>query len=180
MLDVLVRNAHGNLDDKQRDYAAKKIGRLDRYFHAASKAEIAHTEERLGHCVEVTLYIDGLVLHGHASGQTPYVAIDAVVDKLEGRVKRLKSKLARRHRSRGEQVPYGLDEGEVERTAIDNFDHVVENRHYSAKPVSLEEAVLRLEMGGQPFFLYVDDRSKRVSAVYKRTKGGIGLMTPEV
>ena len=178
MLDVLVRNAHGNLDDKQRDYAAKKIGRLDRYFHNASKAEIAHTKEKLGHCVEVTLYIDGLMLHGHASGQTPYVAIDAVVDKLESRLQRLKSKLVRRHKARGEDVPQGLaDTAEAE--GGDGFDHVVENRHYSLKPVSLEEAVLRLELSERAMFAYVDDRTKRTHVLYRRGKGGIGLLTPE-
>lgn len=97
MLDVLVRNAHGSLTETNRNYASKKLGRLDRYLGSASRVELAHIEDKRGeHLIDVAVYADGVVLHGHERDTNLHAAIDKVFDKLSSRMRRLKSKMRRR------------------------------------------------------------------------------------
>ncbi len=42
--------------------------------------------------------------------------------------------------------------------------------------MDLEEAILRMEMLGHDFFVYVDDETKDVAVVYRRNNGGYGLI----
>ena len=177
MIEVLVRNAHGNLEQADRDYAAKKLGKLNRYFNAASKVEIAHTEERLGHKVEVTVFADGIALHGSETDEHVRAAIDKVTDKLETRLRRLKSRLVKRHRHKGEQIPMGLSDGE-EPALQDDSGHIAEHRHYSLKPMTLEEAILQLYLTEYGFFVFKNIETSQVEAVFNREKGGYGLVTP--
>lgn len=180
MLEVLVRNAQGNLSVKSRDYASQKLGKLDRYFNAASRVELAHSEDKRGaHKIEVTVFADGVMLHGHEQDSNIYAAIDKVVDKLESRLRRLKSKLAKRHKGQGMQVPEGLKQlGELDAELPPDSGHIAEHRSYSMKPMSVEEASLQLELMDHEFFVFRNVASDQVEVLYRREKGGFGMMSP--
>ncbi len=89
MLEVLVRNANGNLSQHDRDYAIKKLSKLDRLFRGATKAEIAHRADKQGHVIDVVVFADGLPLHGRETQIHAHAAIDRVVDKLESQLRKL-------------------------------------------------------------------------------------------
>lgn len=107
MLEVLVRNANGNLSQKDRDYAIKKLSKLDRYFSGATKAELAHRVDKRGHIVEVVVFADGLPLHGSEVHEHAHAAIDCVVDKLEAQLRKLKKKVIDRRQGRRDRPQYG-------------------------------------------------------------------------
>ena len=181
MLEVLVRNAQGNLSDKSRDYASQKLGKLDRYFNAASRVELAHSEDKRGlHKIEVAVFADGVMLHGHEQDMNIYAAIDKVVDKLESRLRRLKSKLVRRHKGQGSQVPEGfLSMEDLEADLPSDGGHIAEHRSYSMKPMSVEEALLQLELMDHEFFVFRNEANDQVEVLFRREKGGFGMMLPE-
>lgn len=184
MLEVLVRNAHGNLSDKHREYASKKLGKLGRYFHSATKVEFTHVEEKRGHKIQVTVFADGMTLRGEEVDEHVHAAIDKVADKLETRLRRLKSRLIKRHRHKGAQIPLGLEEnGEEPESAVATEEHngpdIAKERHYDLRPISLEDAALQLELLDHPFFVFQNVESSRVEVIYKLESGGYGLVTPE-
>jgi putative sigma-54 modulation protein len=176
-MEVLVRNAEGNLPQKERDYAAKKLGKLDRYFTACQKVEITHREEKLAHRIEVTVHADGLVLHGVESDPSIHAAIDKVADKMENRLRRLKTRIVRSHRTKGKPIPNVFDEL-PEPVVEDDDDPIREQRHYSAKPMDLDEALLQFELTDQPFFMFFNARTRQAEAIYRLRDGGIGHLTP--
>lgn len=180
MLEVLVRNAHGNLTETNKEYASKKLGKLDRYFSAANRVELAHTEDKRGeHKIEVTVYADGVMLHGNERDTNLNAAIDKVVDKLESRLRRLKSKLIKRHRGHGVEVPMGLEEVPfAEAQMADDSGHIAEHRSYSMKPMTVEEASLQLELMDHEFFVFRNAKTDEVEVIYRRDKGGFGVMSP--
>lgn len=176
-MELLVRNAQGNLTTKDREYAAKKLGKLDRFFHAAQKVEMVHREGKLDHRIEVTVFADGLTLRGEESEGTVQAAIDKVADKMENRLRRLKTRLVKAHRHKGGSVPTGL----VEETGHSEYEEprVIERKRVMLKPMSVEEAGLQMEMLGHPFFLFRNADSDLIELVYKRQDGHYGLLTPE-
>jgi putative sigma-54 modulation protein len=171
----LVRNAEGNLTKKDRDYAAKKLGKLDRYFHSAQKVEMVHREGKLDHRIEITVFADGLTLRGEEADGSVQAAIDKVADKMENRLRRLKSRLIKSHRHKGGGVPNGLDEHED----AHEDPQVVEHKRVLLKPMSIEEAGLQMEMLGHPFFMFKNVESDLVEVVYKRQDGNYGLLSPD-
>ena len=116
-MDVLVRNAEGNMTSTDREYAAQKLGRLDRFFHNAKKVEMVHREEKLGkHRVEITVIADHFTVRGEETDDSTRAAIDKVAEKLENRLRRLKTRLVKSHRRQGAAIPKGLEE---ERSSAD-------------------------------------------------------------
>ncbi|MCO5298003.1 MAG: ribosome-associated translation inhibitor RaiA [Fimbriimonadaceae bacterium] len=177
-MDLLVRNAEGNVTKRDREYAAEKLGKLERYFHQAHKVEMVHREEKSGHRLEITVFADGFTIRGEDTEPTLREAIDKVSDKLEARLKRLKGRLIKSHRKKGVQPPSGL-EPEAEADG-DGFIEIRERKTFLLKPMSPEEAALQMEMVGHPFFVFKNEISSQVEVLYKRRDGQYGILQPEM
>lgn len=179
MIEILVRNAHGNLNEKHRDYAAKKLGKLDRYFRSANRVEIAHIEEKLGHHIEVTVFADGITLRGEETDPHVHAAIDKVADKLETRLRRMKSRIIKRHRTRGEQTPMGLEDISIPDEEIEEETFVIsEHKPYDMRPISVEDAALQMDLLGVDFYAFRNVETNEVEVLYRTKRGGFGLLSP--
>ncbi len=178
-MEVLVRNAEGNVSPKDREYAAKKLGRLDRYFHAAQRVEMVHHQEKLGHRIEITVFADGYAIRGEEHDANLQAAIDRVSDKLENRLRKLKGRLVDAHRKKGlAQIPQGLTEEHPDDEEAAPVK-VTERKSFLLKPMNIDEAALQLEMVGHPFFMFRNEDSGRVAVLYKRRDGHYGVIEPE-
>jgi putative sigma-54 modulation protein len=174
-MEVLVRNAEGNVPLPDREYAARKLGRLDRFFHNAQKVEMVHREDKQGgHRVEITLFADGFTLRGEETDGQMRAAIDKVCDKLEARLRKLKGRIVDYHRKRGHAAPPKLAD-EVEHDPQDD-DIIAERKAFALKPMNEEEAILQMEMVGHDFFLFRDEGSRQVGLLYRRKDGRLGLI----
>lgn len=179
-MEVLVRNAEGNVSTKDREYAAKKLGRLDRYFHQASKVEMVHKEEKLAHRVEITVFADGMTFRGEEADPDIRAAIDKVSDKLENRLQRFKSRLVDRHRKRGKALAPALEEALPEPAEDNHRIQIRERKIFLLNTMSTDEAALQMEMLDHDFFIYRNEENNQIEVLYKRKNGKYGLLQPEI
>jgi putative sigma-54 modulation protein len=176
-MEVLVRNAEGNVSKRDREYAAKKLGRLDRYFHSAQKVEMVHREQGATHRIEITVFADGFTIRGEERDTSVQAAIDRVSAKLETRLSKLKGRIITTHRRRGHNIPPALLES-AERPSNGHCT-IAERKAFVIKPMSLDEAALQLEMLGLPFYVFRHEDSNQVAVLYKRKDRRYGLLEPE-
>lgn len=177
-MEFLVRNAEGNVTMRDREYAAEKLGKLERFFHQAQKVEMVHREEKSGHRLEITVFADGFTIRGEDTEPTLREAIDRVCDKLEARLKRLKGRLVKSHRKKGFAPPAGLESDQEAEN--DGFIEIRERKTFLLKPMSPEEAALQMEMVGHPFFVFKNELSSQIEVLYKRRDGQYGILQPEI
>jgi putative sigma-54 modulation protein len=177
-MDVLVRNAEGNVSKNDRDYAAQKLGRLSRYFNQASRVEMVHRAEKTNHRVEITVFADGLTIRGEEQDESLRAAIDKVSDKLENRLKRHKGRILRNIRRRGLVPPPAYTEEDID--DLDGAVVIKERKVFLLKPMSPDEAALQMDLLGHPFFVFKNRDSDSVEVLYKRKDGNYGLLQPEV
>ena len=176
-MELLVRNAEGNVPDRHRDYAAKKLSKLERFFHKATKVEMVHSEQKGRHRLEVTVFADSYTVRGDESDESMRACIDRVSDKLESRLRRLKSRLVDSHRKGGAKtLPPALIE---EEDHADEHATVTERKKFLIKDMTIDEAALQMELVDHPFFVYRDADSGEFAVIYKRKDGNYGLLEPE-
>ena len=176
-MELLVRNAEGNVPDRHRDYAAKKLSKLERFFNKATKVEMVHSEQKGRHRLEVTVFADSFTVRGDESDESMRACIDRVSDKLENRLRRLKSRLVDSHRKGGAKtLPPALTEEEEH---DDQHATVMERKRFLVKDMSIDEAALQMELVDHPFFVYRDADSGEFAVIYKRKDGNYGVLEPE-
>ena len=186
MMEVLVRNAEGNLDAKDREFAAEKLGRLDRYFNKASRVELVHREMHHGngnretHRIEVTIFADGMTVRGEEEDFSRRAAVDKAADKLESRLRRIKKRIVNKYRHNGTSIPKGFQEPDPAEDEGDELVVIKERKQFLVKPQTIDEAALEMDLLGYPFFVFKNEHTNRVEVLYKRKDGKFGLLEPEV
>lgn len=80
-----------------RGYVTKKLDRVARHFDHVIDVHCVLTVEKLEHKAEATLGLSGAVIHVDAIDGDMYAAIDALVDKLDRRVRKHKEKQSDHH-----------------------------------------------------------------------------------
>ncbi len=162
------------------DYAQKKLGKLDKHFDQATDVQVVLSVIREEHIVEVTLNLNGLILRGEESTGDMYASIDMVVDKLERQVKKYKTRMNKSLRHRGMRtISEKHAAKEAEERLEDDSPQVVRTKRFTLKPMSVEEAILQMDLLGHSFFVFTHDETDGVSVVYKRKDGNYGLIEPE-
>ena len=101
-----------------------------------------------------------------------YNAIDLVVDKLEGQIRKYKTRLSRK--SKDNKLAFNV--ASIEPLGEEEEDVIVKTKSIHPKPMDLEEAIMQMELIGHTFFVYKDIETNLISVVYKRNDGDYGLI----
>ncbi|MFD2615566.1 ribosome hibernation-promoting factor, HPF/YfiA family [Paenibacillus gansuensis] len=184
-MNLLIRGDHLEVTKALKDYAEKKLARLDKYFETplASDAHVTLTAVRGIHGVEVTIPLNGFFLRAQEKSEDMYASIDMVVDKLERQIRKHKTKMNRKVRhERGARVfKETADATAATATQLldeEDLDEVVRTKQFNLKPMDLEEAILRMNMVGHNFFVFSNAASNLINVVYRRNDGKYGLIEP--
>jgi putative sigma-54 modulation protein len=180
---TIVKGKNIDVPDHIRSYAERKIARLERILDDRSDALVElsieqHRSSADSHIVEVTLVIDGRTLRTHAAGPTHREGVDEVVDKLERRAVDHREKP--RVRARPEQ-----EKAILRRIADGTADggrevRIVKTKRFAIEPMFEEDAAARMDELGHQFFVYVDAETERVSVLYRRKDGDLGVIAPVI
>jgi len=180
---TIVKGKNYDVPDRVRDYAERKLTRLERFLDDRSDATVElsveqHRSAAVSHIVEVTLVIDGKTLQTHAAAETHRSGVDEGVDKLERRAVDHLEKPRRHSRPDEEkqllrQIADGTSDGSAER-------RIVKSKRFAIEPMFEEDALARMEELGHQFFVYVDAASERVQILYQRRDGNFGMIEPVI
>ena len=91
-MQLNVRSHNGAVQDAFREYAQKKVSKLERYFNRVDSARLEQAVERGIHTVELNLEGDGVFLRSQERCNDMYAAVDNAVEKLERQVVRFKGR----------------------------------------------------------------------------------------
>ena len=181
---TIVKGKNYEVPERVREYAARKLGRLERLLDDRSDATVElsveqHRSAQDSHIVDVTLVIDGQTLRSSSAGPTHKAGIDAVVDKIERRA--VDHRETSRVRKSTESVrTAGAERAGADVDADEARGQVVKVKRFHIEPMFEEDAVARMEELGHAFFVFVNAESERVAILYRRQDGDYGLIEPMV
>lgn len=168
------------LNDSIKEYAEKKIDKLQRYFREEdTTAYVTFSVEKEHLCsVEVTIRGSGTLLRAQTEAPDGDMrgAIDAAVGYIERQILKNKTRLAKRLRSEGFPPPAPTSDFEV--TEEKEFN-IVRTKRFAVKPMSTEEAILQMNLLDHSFFVFRNSADDSLCIVYRRKNGGYGLIVTD-
>lgn len=168
------------LNDSIKEYAQKKISKLERYFREEDTTAFVTFSVEKDHLCSVEITIRGGATLLRAQTEAPdgdmRGAIDAAVGYIERQILKNKTRLAKRLRSEGFPPPAPTDDFEV--TEEKEFP-IVRTKRFSVKPMSPEEAILQMNLLDHSFFVFRSSEDDSLSIVYRRKNGGYGLIVTD-
>lgn len=170
-----------NLPKSLHNYAEKKVGKLERYFKTEPEANLVFSVEKDRNKVELTIRSGGTILRVAESTSDMFASVDAAVTSMERQLRKHKTRLEKRLRQDAFErsvsaeevstfVPDVVEESEFE---------VVRTKRFPIKPMTVDEAILQMDLLGHSFFAFRNEDGGAFSVVYKRNDGGYGLIEDE-
>ena len=170
-----------NLPNKVHAYAEKKVGKLDRYFKADAEAAIVFSVEKGRNNVELTIRSGGTIIRVAESTSDMFATIDAAVSSVERQLRKNKSRLEKRLRQ--DAFSRSVDVEEISSFVPESDEEefkIVRTKRFPIKPMTVDEAVLQMNLVDHTFFAFKDiDQDGRFAVVYKRNDGGYGLIVDQ-
>lgn len=175
-MEIKIHGKNLELTEALRQYAEKKVSKIGKYFeHEPLEAQVSMSVERGLHIVDITVAINGLLLRGEEKSGDMYASIDSAVEKIERQIRKYKTRINRRLREENRVILPAA--GEKVEEAPEPV--IVRTKRFAVKPMSVEEAVMQMDLLGHDFFVYFNSETEEVNVVYKRKDGNYGLIEPE-
>ncbi len=158
-----------------KEATIEKLERLDKFVKEGTEVTISYSVTKNTYKAEVSLPLNKRILRSEAATNDMYEAVDEVAEKLEKQVKKYRSKLQDRSgKSRLYKEEFNaLNDFESEEEVQDD---IIKTKKYAFKPMSVEEAILEMDLVGHNFFVFRDSEDDALKVVYSRVDGGYGLI----
>jgi putative sigma-54 modulation protein len=197
-MQVNVTFRHVEATDALHDYADAKVQRLaEKYFHRPIDAHVILSVAKRRHSAEIVLNADRHTLSAKEETGDLYSAIDLAVDKLEQQARKLAGKLKSKSKHGGESPrkraapapepaagPEGtpglrVDVIRAETFSRRNGPEIIKSSRLPVKPMSVEEAVMQMDLMSNEFFVFRNAATASLCVVYRRKDGNYGLIAPD-
>ena len=171
-----------------RELVRKRTERLERRLGgpAVVRVVLSHEKHRFG----AEVIASHRRRHWKAQEETdgdPRAAVALAFEKIDAQAKKdLEKRRERKHRVtpgesiHGEEPAPPAGAAAAEARGVRTAPRIVRSqRRVAVKPMSVEEAALRLEGTRQEFLVFRDSGNDRISVLYRRGDGDFGLIVPE-
>jgi len=184
-MQLFVSGKHLDVGESLRAHVAGALAIVvERHFGHAIEGKAMFGHEGHGFRADVHVHVArGLVVQSHAVASDPYVAFDTALERLETRLKRYKGRFESRHRAR-EEPPAAEADSYVLADAAAGEDQaggkpaIVAEAKTVLLTLSVGDAVARMDLADQAFYVFVNRTHGGLNVVYRRSDGAIGWIDP--
>lgn len=171
-----------NLKDNFKERVEKKLKKYERVFSENAEAMVTVTVYKNRQTVEITINDNGMIYRVENTQAEMNDALDQDIYKLGRQIRKNKTRLEKRLRpSALDDFAAFAEEGEPAEEVQEEVTYeVLRKKTVPLKPMSVDEAILRMNMVNHKFFMFLNSATEKVSVVYIRDNGDYGMLESEV
>jgi putative sigma-54 modulation protein len=175
-MQITIKGRHWKVTPDYREYAERRIEKLQRYFSHLISAQLTVTEEGYRHLAELRIFGNGVDLTGKSQDPDPRVALDQVLEKQERALKRRKERLKGYKKGgkslRREEAPMLPPEDLGRRR--DGVE-IVRSKP-KRRTLTEDQAVRMLLRSRQPVLVFSEPEGGALRIAYRLEDGQVGLL----
>ena len=175
MMNITYLGRKTTIRDSFKEYAAKRLKRLEKFFDDDPNVMIVVTNEGDEETVEVTIKSKGMFFRGEKTSRDRQVSLDMVADVLSNQIVRNKNRLERRLKA---PVPRPAELEIPEPAEQEGPDTLVKTKKFPVAVMDVEEAILQMNLLDHEFFMFRSGETGEINVVYRRKDGNYGLLEP--
>ena len=156
----------------------KKLSKFDKFFGGNAEATVTFSCKRDKENLEVTISAANTLFRCEAEEDSFQTSLDRAIESIERQIRKNKTRLEKRFRDSSFAVPTvdeDIDFDDIE----EEPEFRIRTKTFAIKPMSVEEAILQMNLLGHQFFVFEDDATGDTCVVYARRGGDYGLIVPE-
>jgi putative sigma-54 modulation protein len=171
---------HMESSEALKTYAQEKLEKVQKYIDEPIVAQVFLTVEKIRHIAEITITAKGITMKASEETNDMYAALDAVVDKIERQLRRYKERI-KEHKPGNETDERRVKKSILTAESIEQRQEpvIVRSKTFSIKPMSVDEAVMQMDLLHKEFLVFTDSTTEEINVIYRRKDGNYGLIEPQ-
>lgn len=174
-MDIKISGKNIEITSAIKEYIEKKLERLEKFSDRNTSVSVICSVERENQIVEMQVNYNGEFIKIEEKNNDLYASIDLAIDRVERQMRKEKEKKS--NKNKAESIK-------------DKFINLVKGNHtekdeitkticYEIKPISVEDAKLKLKEKKDMFMPFVNVDTNAVNVIYKRDDETYGIVIPE-
>lgn len=163
-----------NLRDNFKERVEKKLKKFEKIFSEDATVNVVVTMNKNNQTVEITIKDNSMIYRAEKTQLEMNDALDKCVDVLGRQLRKNKAKLEKKLKSGSID---DLFEAPVEEVEEEEYK-VVRTKSIPVKPITIDEAILQMNMIGHKFYMFTNVDTNEINVVYCRDDGAYGLLEP--
>ena len=177
-MKITFSNKGVDIPERVYSYAESKINEMDHLFRSTPEASVVFSVEDGKSCIELTVFSGSTIIRTVEKTADMIVSIDAAVSSIRRQLRKNRSKLSEFLNI--DAFEAGADEL-IFVPEVDQFEEpayqVVRAKEFAFGPMTVQEAILQMNLIGHAFFAFRNaERDNVFSVVYRRNDGGYGIL----
>lgn len=161
-----------NISQAFNDYAEQKLGaKLDRFFPDEAEAKITLSERRDMIILELTVKYNGIMYRAEQTAKDKNDALDVTIDRIIRQIRKQKTKVEK-------SLKAGAFTGLAPEQEETDYE-VIRYKKFPMRPMTVEEAILQMNLLDHNFFMFKNADTGIVNVVYKRDEGNYAVLVPD-
>lgn len=192
-MNLTISSQHTTLTDAIKDYAEKRLSKLDDRFNFEARVNLRIRKEGTKrdedrYIAEVTIPLKRGFIRSEERADSPYAAIDLVQTNVERRIRRYKTRYSKRRRDNSNGLDAEIADQIAAETAVADapedevleleFGQLVRTKRHDMPPISVQEATAQMDLLGHNFFMFKNRENGQINVVYRRHDDDYGLIVP--
>lgn len=176
-MDIIITGRKVSLRDNFKDMVRDKLSKFDRIFGESEKAYVTVTVENRYQRVEITIRHQNKVYRSESDTDDMNESLDNAINAIGRQIRKNKSRLQKQIRS--EVIDDYIAHAKFDVSdAGENKIEIARSKKIPVKPLSVEEAILEMDLVGHQFYMFTNCETDEINVVYKRKDGKYGLLEP--
>lgn len=167
-VEIVARNY--KVSDHLREIIESKMEKFSRYFEEDTVVKVTLKEVKKDtYAMEITLNFGTAIVRSEVVSNNMYDNIDIALPKIEGQI--------RKHRTQLEKIrKSAIDAERIYEPVRDLSNELVKTKSFELRKISVEEAIVEMELVDHDFFAFINEKNGLVNIVYRRQDGKVGLL----
>jgi len=163
-----------------RTYVEDKLSKVLMPLSDPVSAQVVFHVEKYRHISKVTVSAHGIIIKGKEETNDMYSSIDLVMDKLERQVRKYRDKIQEHGDRDAVRVFKASHMVLPEPAGLDQSQDIIQQKVLILKPMTVDEAVMQMELMSKTFLLFNNADSSQLNVIYVRDDGHYGLIEPQM
>lgn len=195
-MQVNITGRRIDVGDALKEHCQERLQGLSKHFHNIVDVSVNLAIEGHRHIAELVVNAAGITARAEAEGGDLYGAIDEASARLVRQLDKYKGRLQKHRRRRQEASVSGalgelppmratervVSEADLEEAPEDIFAEfmpkVVRKELRDLQPLSVDEAVMQMDLLQTSFYLFQNPQTRQINAVYRRGNGEVAWVEP--
>ncbi len=190
MVDIKISGRKVTITDALREQVEQKIGNALKVFDIKPMScdvvlRVDKNRSKLDRrACEVTVFVRDNVVRVVDVADDMDAAIDGAADKVTRQLRKYKTRIVDKRQRAKRPTPVVEPVTDLADLIVpkgeEEDDQLIREKVVELRPMSVDEALVQIDLIGHDFYMFEDARTGLTNVVYRRKNGGYGIIKPKI